>query len=259
MERTEALLVVSFGTAAEEARQEELGGVEEALRRRCPGLPFARAYTSPTIRRILAKRGTVVPSLEEALKEQRAAGIGRLYVLTTHLLPGYEYDAIAAAAEQFRPRFSDLRLSRPLLGDTDMVRALAQVVLDRWPEQPGRTIVLVGHGTAHPGNLVYPALQGMFRLAGREDVLVGTVEGWPGLEDLLPALRRRGTERVLLVPLLLTAGTHVREDLAGEEPDSWKSSLERAGYPVEVVLQGLGRLPQVQELYVRRLEQLLEP
>ena len=258
MERTEALLVVSFGTAAEEARQEELGGVEEALRRRCPGLPFARAYTSPTIRRILAKRGTVVPSLEEALEEQRAAGIGRLYVLTTHLLPGYEYDAIAAAAEQFRPRFSDLRLSRPLLGDTDMVRALAQVVLDRWPEQPGRTIVLVGHGTAHPGNLVYPALQGALSLAGRGDILVGTVEGWPGLEELLPVLERQGAERVILAPLLLTAGTHAREDIAGPGPESWKSRLEAVGLTVHPVLEGLGRLPQVQGLYVRRLEQLLE-
>ena len=192
MEEKRALLTVSFGTAAEEARCEEIGGVEEALRRRVPELPFARAYTSPTIRRILAQRGTAVPSLEEALEEQLSAGAEQLYLLPTHLLPGYEYDAIAATAEQFRPRFRDLRLAPPLMGDTDMVRALAGVLMERWRRLLGQAVVLVGHGTAHPGNLVYPALQGALSLAGRGDILVGTVEGWPGLEELLPVLERQG-------------------------------------------------------------------
>ncbi len=220
--------------------------MEEALRRRVPELPFARAYTSPTIRRILANRGIAVPSLEEALEEQLSAGVEQLYLLPTHLLPGYEYDAIAATVESFRPRFRDLRLAPPLMGDTDMVRALAGVV------------VLVGHGTTHPGNLVYPALQGVLSLAGRGDILVGAIEGWPGLDELLPVLERQGAERVILAPLLLTAGAHVREDIAGPGPESWKSRLEAAGLTVHPVLEGLGRLPQVQGLYVRRLEQLLE-
>ena len=245
MEEKRALLTVSFGTAAEEARREEIGGVEEALRRRVPELPFARAYTSPTIRRILANRGIAVPSLE-------------LYLLPTHLLPGYEYDAIAATVESFRPRFRDLRLAPPLMGDTDMVRALAGVLMERWRKLLGQTVVLVGHGTAHPGNLVYPALQGVLSLAGRGDILVGAIEGWPGLDELLPVLERQGAERVILAPLLLTAGAHVREDIAGPGPESWKSRLEAAGLTVHPVLEGLGRLPQVQGLYVRRLEQLLE-
>ena len=179
MEEKRALLTVSFGTAAEEARRVEIGGVEEALRRRVPELPFARAYTSPTIRRILAQRGTAVPSLEESLEEQLSAGVEHLYLLPTHLLPGYEYDAIAATVESFRPRFRYLRLAPPLMGDTDMVRALAGVLMERWRKLLGQTVVLVGHGTAHPGNLVYPALQGVLSLAGRGDILVGAIEGWP--------------------------------------------------------------------------------
>ena len=258
MESKKCLLVVSFGTAAEEARRLELGGVEEALHRCAPDLPLVRAYTSPTIRRILAKRGTVIPSLEEALEIQAMAGTERVYLLPTHLLPGYEYDAIVETAERFRPRFDQLKLSRPLLGDTEMVRALAQVEMEQLPQMEGEAVLLVGHGTAHPGNLVYAALQGVFSLAGREDILVGTLEGWPELEDLLPRLRRRSVERVRLVPLLLTAGTHVREDLVGTGPDSWKNRLERAGFSVELKLEGLGRLPQVQALYTHRLQQLLE-
>ena len=257
MEQT-ALLIVSFGTSVEETRKKTIGALEEELKQAFPHLPAYRAYTSPTIRTILARRGTAVPSLEEALEAQLAAGAERLYVLPTHLLPGYEYDAIAAATERFRPRFQDLRLAPPLMGDTDMVRALAKVLMDRWPKEPGRAVVLVGHGTAHPGNLVYPALQGALSLAGRGDILVGTVEGWPGLEELLPVLERQGAERVILAPLLLTAGTHAREDIAGPGPESWKSRLEAAGLTVHPVPEGLGRLPQVQGLYVRRLEQLLE-
>ena len=254
----QALLAVSFGAAAAQARQLEIGGVEEALRRRLPQLPFFRAYTSPTIRRILRSReGSAPPSLEEALEEQASAGIQRLYVAVTHLLPGYEYDAIVRTAEDFRPRFSQLAVSRPLLGDTVMVRALARVLMERWPPRPGQAVVLVGHGTAHPGNLVYSALQGVFCLAGRSDLLVGTIEGWPGPAELLPALERQQVRQVLLVPLLLTAGAHVREDIAGPGPDSWRSTLERSGLQVEPVLTGLGRLPQVQELYVRRLEEIL--
>ena len=257
MGRNETLLIVSFGSASQEARTLDIGGVEEALRRRCPDLPAVRVYTSPTIRRILAGRGEQIPSLEEALEEQAAAGAEHLYLLPTHLLPGYEYDAIRETAERFRPNVPDLRLAPPLLGDTDTARALAKVLMDRWPRLLGQAVILVGHGTAHPGNLIYPALQGVFALHNRGDLLVGTVEGWPGLEDLLPVLKRQGAERAVLVPLLLTAGTHVGEDIAGSGPESWKSRLEEAGLVVYPVLEGLGRLPQVQALYVRRLEEML--
>lgn len=258
MEHPQTLLTVSFGAVSQQARDLEIGGVEEALRRRCPQMSFARAYTSPTIRRLLARRDVLVPSLEQALEEQAAAGSRRLYLVPTHMIPGYEYDALQEAAETFRPRFQDLRLAPPLLGDTEMVRALAQILTERWPRTLGQAVVLVGHGTTHPGNLVYSALQGMFALAGRNDLLVGTIEGWPGLEELLPLLERQGTQRVILAPLLLTAGTHVREDIAGDNPDSWKSRLEGAGLLVSPVLEGLGRMPQVQELYVRRLLTLTE-
>ena len=257
MQKNRVLLAVSFGSASEEARALDIGGVEGALRRRCPELAFARAYTSPTIRKILAGRGEQIHSLEEALEEQAAAGTERLCILPTHLLPGFEYDAIRAAAEGFRPKFRDLRLAKPLLGDTELVRALAQVLMDRFHKLLGQTVIFVGHGTAHPGNLIYPALQGVFAMHNRGDLLVGTVEGWPGLEDLLPVLKRQGAERAVLVPLLLTAGTHVGEDIAGSGSESWKSRLEEAGLVVHPVLEGLGRLPQVQALYVRRLEEML--
>ena len=257
MRGNQVLLVVSFGTANEQARKEEIGGVEAALRRRCPELPFVRAYTSPTIRKILARQGILVPSLEEALQQQADLGSEQVCLLPTHMVPGYEYDAIREAANRFRPQFQELRLAPPLMGDTTMLRALAEVLMERWPRSTGQAVLLIGHGTTHPGNLVYPALQGMFHLAGREDLFVGTVEGWPSPAALMPALRGREVERIQMVPLLLTAGTHVREDIAGSGPASWKSQLEAAGFTVRWALEGLGRMPQVQNLYVRRLEEIL--
>ena len=221
----QALLAVSFGTTVEEARAMDLAGVEAALCRAAPGLSFARAYTSPTVRRILARRGERVPGLEEALEARAAAGTEELYVLPTHVLPGAEY---------------------------------ARVLDGLWPRTPGTAAVLVGHGSEHPGSMAYPALQGALDLMGRADLVVGTVEGWPDREAVLKRLEELRAERVLLLPLLLAAGVHAREDIAGPGPDSWNSALEAAGLQTQVRLEGLGRLPQIQALYQAELERLRE-
>ena len=250
----QALLAVSFGTTVEEARAMDLAGVEAALCRAAPGLSFARAYTSPTVRRILARRGERVPGLEEALEARAAAGTEELYVLPTHVLPGAEYDRVAETAARFRSRFSALHLGRPLLWDTAGVRALARVLDGLWPRTPGTAAVLVGHGSEHPGSMAYPALQGALDLMGRADL----VEGWPDREAVLKRLEELRAERVLLLPLLLAAGVHAREDIAGPGPDSWNSALEAAGLQTQVRLEGLGRLPQIQALYQAELERLRE-
>lgn len=252
----QALLAVSFGTTVEEARALDLAGVERAIRRAAPELPFARAYTSPTVRRILMGRGEKIHGLEEALEAQAAAGTEELYVVPTHVLPGAEYDRVTETAARFRHCFSALHLGRPLLCDTAGVRALAQVLDSLWPAGAGTAAVLVGHGSEHPGNLVYPALQGALDLMGRSDLVVGTVEGWPDQAAVLKRLESLGAKRVVLLPLLLAAGVHAREDMAGPQPDSWKSVLEAAGFRTWVRLEGMGRLPQIQALYQGELERL---
>ena len=254
----EALLTVSFGTAVEEARQADICAVEQAAAQAIPHLPAFQAYTSPTIRRILARRGIDIPGFAPALEQLAREGVERVFVLPTHLLSGYEYDDLLEAAQRLRPQFQQLRMAPPLLGDTWGVRALAQILCDRFPRQEGQAVVLLGHGTEHPGNLVYPALQGVLDWLGRQDILIGTVEGWPQAEDVLEQLGRLGRRRVLLAPLMLVAGTHAVEDMAGPEPESWKNRLEARGYAVTPIFEGLGRLPQVQEMYVHRLHKLLE-
>lgn len=254
----EALLTVSFGTAVEQARQADICAVERAAAQALPNLPAFQAYTSPTIRRILARRGLDIPGFVPALEQLAQEGVEQVYVLPTHMIPGYEYDDLLEAAEQLRPRFVQLEMAPPLLGDTWGVRTLAEILCGRFPHQEGQAVVLLGHGTEHPGNLVYPALQGVLNWLGREDILIGTVEGWPQAEDVLEHLDRLGHRRVLLAPLMLVAGTHAVEDMAGPEPESWKNRLEASGYEVTPVFEGLGRLPQVQGMYVHRLKSLLE-
>ena len=249
-ERGQALVIVSFGTSVPEARA-AITAVEETLEQAAPGYLCRRAFTSPTIRRILAGRGEEVPSLAQALDSLREAGVERVAVQPTHLLYGYEYDKLKAEAEA--AALPELALGRPLLAGTEDIRRFARRLSAAYPPEAGRAVVLMGHGTEHFANAVYPALQTALRLEGREDVLVGTVEGWPGLEDILRQLEPGGPRHLRLVPLMLVAGDHARADMAEE----WKPRLEQAGHTASCVFTGLGELPWVQEMYRERLLQLL--
>ena len=252
-----ALLCVSFGTSAAGAR-ESITAVEERLRAAAPDRMFVRAFTSPTIRRILAGRGEEVPSLAQALEILCRQGVTDVLVQPTHMLYGREYEKIRADVAPWRERFETFRLGVPLLAGAEDLRKLARILSGRYPPQEGEALVLFGHGTDHSADMAYPALQTVFRLQGRPDVLVGTVEGWPDLAEVLAQLRDRGGSRVRLVPLMLVAGDHVRNDMAGKGPDSWTSRLEAAGYAVRCTMQGLGMLPEVQALYAEHLRAALQ-
>lgn len=247
------LIIVSFGTSVPEARR-AVTAVEEALGQSAAGWETVRAFTSPTIRRILAGRGEKVPSLTEALEHLRSDGIRRIAVQPTHLLYGFEYDKLRAEAEALSGGFDALAVGRPLLADTADLRRFAAGLSETCPPEDGGAVVLMGHGTEHFANAVYPALQTGLRLAGREDMVVGTVEGWPALEDVVRQLAAGRPRRVRLVPLMLVAGEHARSDMA----DIWKRRLEEAGHTVECSFTGLGQLPWVQEMYRERLAALLE-
>lgn len=247
----QALLCVSFGTSVAAAR-ESITAVEEALRPLAGDAGFYRAFTSSTIRRILAQRGETVPSVEEAFAQLEADGVRSIFVQPTHLLPGIEYDKIKAETERRKPRFAHLELGRPLLAGEEDIRDLALAVADAYTAQEGERLVLLGHGTDHAANAVYPGLQECLWALGRRDVLVGTVEGFPDYEEVAARLAEGCEKTVRLAPLMLVAGDHARNDMAGPEEDSWKSRLEVAGYTVCCVMQGLGMLKAVQALYHRR-------
>lgn len=246
----QALIVTSFGTSVPEARR-SITAVENALERAAAGYTVLRAFTSPTIRRILAGRGEQVPSLTETLEQLCAGGVERVVVQPTHLLYGYEYDKLKAEAERFAGRFARLEVGRPLAADSRDILRLAEKLAEANPRREGAVTVYMGHGTEHFANAVYPALQTAFQLAGRSDILVGTVEGWPGLTDIL---RQLGTPcQVRLLPLMLVAGDHARNDMAGD----WREAFEQAGHTVRCEFTGLGELAWVQEMYRDKLLEIL--
>lgn len=249
----EAILAVSFGSTVDQARSRDLEGVEQALSAAAPELPLFRAYTSGLVRARLGDWGIAVPDVAGALEQMAAEGIECPLIVPTHLLPGAEYDKIRETAARWEGRFPALRLSRPLLGTPEDLRELGGALMDLIPPAEGAQTLFMGHGTHRSADLVYPALQGIFHLAGRDDLVVATVEGRPRVEEVLPLVTAPAVE---LVPLMLVAGDHALHDMAGEGPDSWKRLLQSRGHAVSCRLTGLGALPQVQALYVRRLEEL---
>ena len=175
----------------------------------------------------------------------------------THILYGHEYDKIKAEMAPWQGRFDTLRIGRPLLADTADIQTLTEALSQAYPPREDAALILFGHGTDHFANAVYPALQTSFQLAGREDVLIGTVEGWPVYEEISRQLKSGGRKCVHLVPLMLVAGDHAMNDMAGEEADSWASRLAAEGYTVRCTVQGLGLLPAVQGMYCAHLESVL--
>ncbi len=248
-----ALIAVSFGTSVPEAEADILA-VETALGQASPDRDFYRAYTSSVIRRILERRGTPAASPREVLTALQERGYQDVLIQPTHFLYGIEYTALRQTAEEFGPRFRILRLGRPLLCGTEQITALASVLLRRF-SAPEEALVLMGHGTSHFSNVVYPAMQTALRISGGDTAFVATVEGWPTLTDILPQLRSSGLSKVLLVPMMLVAGDHAGSDMAGPQPGSWKSRLESEGFEVRCHMEGLGRLPEVQQMYVRLMEE----
>lgn len=253
---SEAVVCVSFGTSVPIGR-ENITAVENALRRAAGDRIFVSAFTSGVIRRLLKERGETVDGVEEALESLWGQGVEEVLLQPTHILCGSEYDKMRREAEPWREKFRSLRFGRPLLTDTNDLQALAAKLSAAYPARDGEALVLFGHGTGHAANLVYPALQTAFGLAGRRDVLVGTVEGWPAFPEVLRQLKERDAISVHLVPLMLVAGDHALNDMAGGTPESWKSRLEAEGLSVRATLRGLGLLPEVQAMYRAHLEAAL--
>lgn len=252
----QALVCVSFGTTVANGRV-DLMAVEHALQMAAPEIRFAKALTSRIIRKRLAAQGEKADSLPEVLETLLSEGYTRVAVQPTHLLYGYEYDKIKTEISPYEERFAYFALGRPLLADTTDLQTIVRVLGQVYPPQPGEALILMGHGTEHFAGVVYSALQSVFALQGRGDVFVATVEGWPGLSEILPGIRQAGYHKAHLVPLLLVAGDHACHDMAGNDPESWKSQLENAGFTVRCTLEGLGRLEEIQRMYCKKLKEVL--
>lgn len=255
------ILLVAFGTSVPQGRA-AYEMIDEMARERFDGTDIRWAYTSSFIRRKLAREGEQYDSPLVALGRMRDEGYTHVAVQSLHIAPGAEFHDLAATVRQFRAgpnAFESIRLGPPLLSRERDVERVTTAVLNSLPKRgPKDAVVLMGHGNEHgDGELALVAAAAKLQLA---DPLAffGTVEGEPSTEDVLEQCRKHEPERAFLVPFLTVAGDHARNDLAGDEPDSWKSRISALGIECVPVLKGLGENKNVVAIWMDHLQTAVE-
>lgn len=247
------LLVVSFGTSYNETRAKTIDAVEAELQKAYPDYQVRRAFTSQIIIDILKERENLtIDNVTQAMERLVADGVKDVVVQPTHIMTGFEYDDMVKEVSAFADKFDSLKISTPVLtedADYDAV-VEALVAQNSAYEADDTVLVFMGHGTEHEANATYTKLQEKLNAAGHENYIIGTVEATPSLDDVAAAVKASGAKKVVLMPLMIVAGDHANNDMAGDEEDSWKSVLTAQGYEVECVLQGLGEYPAIRQILV---------
>lgn len=267
------LLVVSFGTSFNDSRVADIKSIEDALQEANPDWSVRRAFTAQIIiNHIQARDGEKIDNMEQALERAIANGVKQLVVQPTHLMHGAEYDEMCAAIDKVRDQFDSVEIAEPMLGevgnDATVINAdkeaVAKAVVAAALEESGYestaaakdagvAYVLMGHGTAHVAKVTYSQMATQMDKLGYENVFIGTVEGEPedtSCEAVIEAVKNAGYTTVVLRPLMVVAGDHANNDMAGADDDSWKTMFEAAGFTVNCQISGLGRIADVQALYV---------
>ena len=267
------LLVVSFGTSFNDSRVADIKSIEDALQEANPDWSVRRAFTAQIIiNHIQARDGEKIDNMEQALERAIANGVKQLVVQPTHLMHGAEYDEMCAAIDKVRDQFDSVEIAEPMLGEVGndatvinadkeaVAKAVVAAALEESgyettaaAKEAGVAYVLMGHGTAHVAKVTYSQMATQMAKLGYENVFVGTVEGEPeetSCEAVIEAVKNAGYTTVVLRPLMVVAGDHANNDMAGADDDSWKTMFEAAGFTVNCQISGLGRIADVQALYV---------
>lgn len=247
------LLVVSFGTSYNDSRRETIGAIEKAMQKAFPDYAVRRGFTSQIIIDHVNKRdGEKIDNVTEALDRAVANGVKNLVVQPTHLMNGLEYTDLKNELAGYSDSFEKIALGEPLLtSDDDFQKVMNAIVAATIEYDDGETaICFMGHGTEADSNQVYTKMQETLTAAGHKNYFVGTVEATPSLDDVIAAVKESGYKKVVLRPLMIVAGDHANNDMAGDEDGSWKTEFEKAGFEVTTVVEGLGGLTDIQNLFV---------
>ena len=277
------ILVVSFGTSFNDSRVEDIKSIEDALKAAFPDWSVRRAFTAQIIiNHVQARDGEAIDNMEQALERAVANGVKELVVQPTHLMHGAEYDEIMDALDAYRDKFEKIAVAEPLLGEVgsdatvinaDKEAVAKAVVADTAADggfadaaaaaEQGTAFVLMGHGTAHVAKVTYSQMQTQMEKLGYKNVFIGTVEGEPeetACEAVIEAVKAAGYKNVILSPLMVVAGDHANNDMAGDEEDSWKSMFQDAGCfdSVDAQIAGLGSIEAVRDLYVAHTQTAID-
>jgi sirohydrochlorin cobaltochelatase len=255
------LLVVSFGTSYNDSRRLTIGAVEDAMEEAYPDWSVRRAFTSQIIiDHVKSRDGEVIDNVGEALDRAVANGVKTLVVQPTHLMEGLEYNDVVNEVAQYSDAFDKVAIGKPLLSSDEDFQIVMDAIVDATAEyDDGQTaICFMGHGTTADSNEIYSKMQDALTAAGHENYFVGTVEATPSLDDVLAKVQEGGYTKVVLEPLMIVAGDHANNDMAGDDEDSWKTTFENAGYEVECLVRGLGELPEIQQLLVQHAQDAVD-
>ena len=277
------ILVVSFGTSFNDSRAEDIGGVEKALQAAYPDWSVRRAFTAQIIiNHVQARDDEKIDNMDQALERAVNNGVKNLVVQPTHLMHGAEYDELTEAVENYKDKFESVKIAEPLLGEvgadetainedkaavaeaitTEAVKTAGFDSLDAAKEE-GTAFVFMGHGTSHTAKISYSQMQAQMEQLGYENVFIGTVEGEPedtACEAVIEKLKDAGYKKVILRPLMVVAGDHANNDMAGDDDDSWKSQFEASGAfdSIDTQIAGLGEIDAIQQLYVAHTQAAID-
>ena len=256
------ILVVSFGTSYSNSRHVTIGAIEDAIREAYPEYQVRRAFTAQIIIDKLKKEENIeIDNVKQALDRAVANGVKTLVVQPTHLMNGLEYNDLKKELDKYKDKFDKIALGKPLLtSDEDFKQVIAAITNDTKEYLDGETaICFMGHGTEADSNKVYATLQEKLKAAGYNDYFVGTVEAKPSVDDLIAQVKESGKyKRVILQPLMVVAGDHANNDMAGDGEDSWVSKFKAAGFEVKPVLRGLGQNYDIQKIYLEHLKAAID-
>ena len=255
MSSKQAILVVSFGTSHEDTREKTIGAIENHIKDTYPEMEVRRAFTSGMILKVIKNRdGVNIDNVPKAMKRLIKNGYKNIFVQPTHILHGEEYDKMTKQLLSFSEQLESLTIGRPLLSQSTDYEIVCNSIMHYFPKlKSDEVLVLMGHGTTHFADAAYAALDYRFKALGFSQVFVGTVEGYPRLENVVRQIIRINPKKVILFPLMIVAGDHAINDMASDEEDSWKRIFENEGYTVECVLKGLGELEEIRDLYLSHI------
>ncbi|MDY5846549.1 MAG: sirohydrochlorin cobaltochelatase [Bariatricus sp.] len=276
------ILVVSFGTSFNDSRVSDIKGIEDAIQEAYPDWSVRRAFTSQIIiNHIQARDGECIDNMEQAMERAVSNGVKNLVVQPTHLMHGAEYDELIKTVEAYQDHFESVKVAEPLLGevgaDASVINADKQAVAEAITaeavenagyadlaaaKEDGAAFVFMGHGTSHTAKVSYSQMQTQMAQLGYDNVFVGTVEGEPeetSCEAVIEAVANAGYKKVILRPLMVVAGDHANNDMAGDDEDSWKSMFNASGKfeSVDTQITGLGSIEAIQQLYVEHTKAVI--
>ncbi|QTA88759.1 sirohydrochlorin cobaltochelatase [Desulfonema magnum] len=254
------ILLVAFGSSIPEA-QVAYENIEKKVKAAFPDVPVHWAYTSHIIRHKLAKQGQNLDSVEIALAKMMEQGFTHVAVQSLHVIGGEEFHDTLTNVHAFGDMaggFEQIFVGYPLLGTADDLTKVADAVIKTIPKKRkgNEAVILMGHGTPHPGNAFYQAMMYKFQVKD-PNICVGTVEGEPTLGDITDMLVKKGVKKAYLMPFMAVAGDHARNDMAGDEPDSWKNILKKSGISCVPVLKGMAEYDLIADIWVDHLKNVM--